>query len=136
VAAGALDVAAVLVFVAIGRSSHQHGVSPAGMASTVWPFLVGLAGGWAVARAWRRPFEVVPVGVIVWLSCVSVGMVLRVVAGQGTAAAFIAVALAFLGLELLGWRALARLRLRLRSPDRRHPGHGRPADVADPGQGH
>jgi hypothetical protein len=36
-------------------------------------------------------------------------MILRVVAGQGTAAAFIVVALAFLGLFLLGWRVLARL---------------------------
>jgi hypothetical protein len=36
-------------------------------------------------------------------------MILRVVSGQGTAVAFIAVALAFLGLFLLGWRLLARL---------------------------
>jgi hypothetical protein len=41
-------------------------------------------------------------------------MVLRVVAGQGTAAAFIAVALGFLGLELLGWRLLARTARRAR----------------------
>jgi hypothetical protein len=32
-------------------------------------------------------------------------MVLRVVSGQGTAFAFIIVALAFLGLLMLGWRA-------------------------------
>jgi hypothetical protein len=37
------------------------------------------------------------------------GMVLRVVAGQGTAAAFIGVTLAFLGLFMLGWRLLWRL---------------------------
>jgi hypothetical protein len=36
-------------------------------------------------------------------------MVLRVVAGQGTAFAFVVVALVFLGLFLLGWRALAPL---------------------------
>ena len=36
-------------------------------------------------------------------------MVLRVISGQGTAAAFIAVALVFLALFLLGWRLLARL---------------------------
>ena len=36
-------------------------------------------------------------------------MVFRVVSGQGTAPAFIGVALAFLGLFLLGWRLLARL---------------------------
>ena len=34
-------------------------------------------------------------------------MLLRVLAGQGTAPAFIGVALAFLGLFLLGWRAMA-----------------------------
>jgi FtsH-binding integral membrane protein len=44
-----------------------------------------------------------------WLGTVALGMVLRVVAGQGTAVAFIVVALVFLGLFLLGWRALARL---------------------------
>jgi hypothetical protein len=109
VVAGALDVAAVLIFVAIGRSSHEHGVTLSGMASTSWPFLAGLAVGWTVGRAWRRPLEIAPTAVIVWISCVAVGMVLRVVAGQGTAVAFVAVALAFLALELLGWRALARV---------------------------
>ena len=37
------------------------------------------------------------------------GMVFRVVSGQGTAPAFVGVALAFLGLFLLGWRMLSRL---------------------------
>jgi hypothetical protein len=37
------------------------------------------------------------------------GQVLRVVAGQGTAAAFVIVSLLFLGLFLLGWRLLARV---------------------------
>jgi Protein of unknown function (DUF3054) len=35
--------------------------------------------------------------------------VIRVLAGQGTAAAFIGVALAFLGLFLLGWRVVVRI---------------------------
>jgi Protein of unknown function (DUF3054) len=39
-------------------------------------------------------------------------MVLRVVSGQGTALAFIIVALAFLGLFLLGWRLCWRLAAR------------------------
>ncbi len=113
-----LDVAAVLVFVGIGRTSHDHGISLSGMASTSWPFLVGLAAGWVIGRAWRRPFELAPTGVVVWLFCVAVGMVVRVAAGQGTAVAFVAVALGFLALELLGWRALARVGSRLRQ-DRR-----------------
>jgi hypothetical protein len=36
-------------------------------------------------------------------------MGLRVAAGQGTAVAFVLVALAFLGLFLLGWRLVLRL---------------------------
>ena len=49
-----------------------------------------------------------PTGVIVWLCTVALGMILRVLAGQGTAAAFIVVALAFLGLFQLGWRVAWR----------------------------
>ncbi len=107
--AGTLDVVCILVFVVIGRSSHADGVTVAGVASTSWPFLAGAVAGWTTVRAWRQPMAIVPTGVVVWIACVTVGMVLRVVAGQGTAIAFVAVALAFLGMELLGWRALARL---------------------------
>jgi Protein of unknown function (DUF3054) len=107
--AAVLDVAAVLVFVVIGRASHNHGESVPGVASTAWPFLAGLGAGWLVARAWRRPMALVPAGIAAWLGTVAVGMVLRVVAGQGTAVSFIIVALCFLGLFLLGWRLLARI---------------------------
>ncbi len=103
-----LDVLCVLVFVVIGRASNADGESLGGIASTSWPFLCGLGAGWAAARAWRRPLGLVPAGVGAWLGTVAVGMVLRVVAGQGTAVAFVIVALAFLGLFLLGWRAVAR----------------------------
>jgi hypothetical protein len=102
-----LDCCCVLVFVIIGRASHTRGEGLAGIASTAWPFLGGLAGGWLAARAWRQPFRLWPAGVGAWLGAVALGMVLRVVSGQGTALAFIGVALAFLGLFLLGWRLLA-----------------------------
>ena len=105
-----LDGCCVLVFVIIGRASHTKGESLAGIASTAWPFLAGLAGGWLAARAWRRPLGLWPTGVSAWLGAVALGMVLRVVSGQGTAFAFVLVALAFLGLFLLGWRMLAGLR--------------------------
>ena len=104
-----LDVCCVLVFVIIGRASHTRGEAAGGIASTAWPFLAGLAVGWLAARAWRRPLALRPTGIAVWLCTVALGMVLRVVSGQGTALAFIVVALAFLGLFLLGWRLLARL---------------------------
>jgi hypothetical protein len=100
----AADVVAVLVFVAIGRSVHTGGVTVVGMASTAWPFLVGLTLSSSVvcARRWRVASLVV--GVTQVVTTVAIGMGLRVVAGQGTAAAFVFVALAFLGLMMLGWR--------------------------------
>jgi hypothetical protein len=102
-----LDVCCVVAFVTIGRASHHDGETIGGLASTAWPFLAGLAVGLLVTRAWRRPAAIVPAGLGVWLGAVAVGMLLRVAAGQGTAVAFIGVALAFLGLFLLGWRAVA-----------------------------
>lgn len=110
----AIDVCCVLVFVIIGRASHTKGESLAGVASTAWPFLAGLAGGWLLTAglaggAWRQPSRLWPGGVGAWLGTVVLGMVFRVVSGQGTAPAFIGVALAFLGLFMLGWRLLARL---------------------------
>jgi hypothetical protein len=104
-----LDVACVLIFVIIGRASHTKGESLAGIASTSWPFLTGLGLGWLASRAWRRPLAIRPPGLVVWLSTVAIGMILRVISGQGPAPAFIAVALAFLALFLLGWRLVARL---------------------------
>ena len=102
-----LDCCCVLVFVVIGRASHTKGEALAGIASTAWPFLAGLAGGWLAGRAWRRPYPLWPAGVSAWLGTVALGMMLRVVSGQGTAVRS-SWSLIFLGLFLLGWRLLAR----------------------------
>lgn len=101
----AIDVGWVVAFVLLGRSSHTEGETLAGVARTAWPFLVGLALGWVVVGAWRRPAALIPTGVAIWPVCVTVAMVLRAVSGQGVAGAFIGVAVAFVGLGLLGWRA-------------------------------
>ena len=110
-----LDLCCVLAFVIIGRARHDAagGESLGGIASTAWPFLAGLFLGWLGTRAWRRPAALAPSGVGAWLGAAGLGMVLRVAAGQGTAVAFVLVALAFLGLFLLGWRVVARLVWRL-----------------------
>jgi Protein of unknown function (DUF3054) len=102
-----LDAGCVAAFVLIGRASHAEGETLTGLARTAWPFLAGLAAGWLVTRAWRQP-AARPAEAGVWLSTVAIGMVLRAVDGQGAAAAFVLVALAFLGLFLLGWRFAAR----------------------------
>ena len=103
------DAALVLVFVLIGRHAHHVSGGLAGLVSIAWPFLAGLGIGELAARSWRRPAAIAPTGVIVWLSTVAGGMTLRVLAGQGTTIVFIAVALAFLGLFLLGWRVAVKL---------------------------
>jgi hypothetical protein len=107
-AAIAADCCAVLAFAIIGRHAHHHGDSLAGLWHTAWPFLAGLALGLTAARAWRRPLALAPAGLSAWLGAAGAGMVIRVLAGQGTAAAFIVVALAFLGLFVLGWRIVVR----------------------------
>jgi hypothetical protein len=107
--------------VVIGRHTHHDGDSLTGIWHTAWPFLAGLAIGLAAVRAWRRPLALLPSGLGAWLGAALAGMVIRVLAGQGTAAAFVAVTLAFLGLFVLGWRAVARVILGRRGRD------GRPA---------
>jgi hypothetical protein len=105
----ALDLVAVLVFVGIGRAVHAHGLSFDGLASTAWPFVTGLAVGWVAVTVAHRPPASLWSGALICGATVAVGMALRVVAGQGTAAAFVVVALCFLGAFLCGWRLLARL---------------------------
>jgi peptidoglycan/LPS O-acetylase OafA/YrhL len=102
-----VDAGCVVAFVALGRHTHHDGDSAAGIWHTAWPFLAGLAAGLIVVRYWRRPAAVWPAGLGAWLGAAAAGMAIRVAAGQGTAVAFIAVALAFLGLLLLGWRCMA-----------------------------
>ena len=105
----ALDCCGVLAFVVIGRHTHDDGDTLAGIWHTAWPFLAGLALGVLAVRGWRRPLAIVPAGLGAWLGAACAGMAIRVLAGQGTAAAFIVVALCFLAAFLLGWRLIARL---------------------------
>ncbi|MDE3082159.1 MAG: DUF3054 domain-containing protein [Acidobacteriota bacterium] len=103
-----VDLAAVIVFVAIGRAHHDHGDTWRGLTSTSWPFALGLAVAWLVVARRSRTGLDLRGGAVVVIITVAVGMLARVLAGQGTAFAFILVALAFLGLEMEGWRLIAR----------------------------
>ena len=114
-----LDALAVIVFIAIGRRSHDESGSVTGFLHSVWPFLVGAAVGWAIAAVVTRPRAFAPAtlwpaGVTVWVSTVVIGMLLRVASGQGTALAFCIVASIATAVLLLGWRAVAALVVRRR----------------------
>jgi len=96
------DASAVLLFVLLGRSSHQEGSVLAGTAAG---WLLLLAGG-------RRPGGPLPprsvrAGAVVLGATVAVGMAVRHLAGGGTTASFVVVATVFLAVFLLGWRAVA-----------------------------
>ncbi|MFC0316435.1 DUF3054 domain-containing protein [Gordonia phosphorivorans] len=104
------DFVAVIVFAAVGRSSHAEALSPSGVWETAWPFLVGAAVGWLIVGLLRRtPVALAPGGVIIWISTVVVGMVVRWATDSGTATAFIIVATVSTALLLLGWRLIARI---------------------------
>jgi hypothetical protein len=103
------DVLIVLLFAFVGRSSHAESVDLLGVLITAWPFAAGLAVGWFVIRAWRAPATLVPTGLGVWGVAVCLGLVLRLLSGQGNALGFVVVTTVVLGVGLLGWRLCTRL---------------------------
>jgi len=109
IAAAAADLILVLVFVLIGRGSHDEGFTLLGTLNTAWPFVTGLALGWLVSRAWRTPLSMRRTALPVWASTVVVGVLLRALSGQGVAVSFVIVTLLVLAAFLFGWRALAGL---------------------------
>lgn len=106
VAVGA-DLAAVLLFVVLGRRSHDEADGITSVLGVAAPFVIGLAVGWSASTtARRRPFAVAT-GAQVWLATVVVGVVLRWFAwDRGTAVSFIVVTALFLGFSIVGWRVV------------------------------
>jgi len=101
-----IDFLAILIFVLIGRDAHKHSFTIGGIASTLWPFAAGLLLSWLYLRLRHLDATSRRSGAIIVLATVTIGMILRVVSGQGTALTFIIVALIFLSLMLIGWREL------------------------------
>ncbi|SNC59936.1 Protein of unknown function [Kytococcus aerolatus] len=108
--AGVFDAGLIGLFTAIGRRSHEQGVTLTGVLETAWPFWAGAALGWvATAVTRRRAPRTIGDGLVVLLSTVVVGMALRQLTDQGTAWSFVVVTTLVLAAFLLGWRALAAL---------------------------
>jgi hypothetical protein len=115
-AALAADVAAVLVFAAIGRSSHQERLALLGLLGTAAPFLVGLLAGWGAGRLWRDPARPRS-GWWAVAGAAVVGLALRYLVTDRLPWTFVLVASLSLAVMLQSWRlvVLAVLHGRRRS---------------------
>ena len=101
------DVAAIVLFVILGRRSHhEDGTFLVGTLKVAAPFLIALGIGWIAARGWTTPSSPTT-GIIIWVITVVGGMLLRHFAfSRGTAVPFIIVTSAFTMAFLVGWRLL------------------------------
>jgi len=104
----ALDVVAVVVFVAAGRL--QHGASdafrPLGALNTLWPFIGGLVVAVLVAVVAAAGYAAMPTGAAVAVITAVCGLALRYASGQGIAVSFAVVSILVLAALMLGWRAV------------------------------
>jgi len=101
-------VLSVMVFVIIGRRSHDEGNAVIGVLNTAAPFLIGVGVAWLIVRAWRWPMAVLT-GLVVWPITLLVGMMCRnLIWGRDTPTSFVIVATIFLGVCFVGWRMAAR----------------------------
>lgn len=110
-----LDAILILIFIGLGRASHERGNSTLGLLETGWPFLAALAVSWVVSLAWRAPAAPIRTGLPLWIGTLVLGMILRALTGEGTALAFVLVAAGTIGVMLVGWRTLAEI-IRRRRP--------------------
>ncbi|TSA54118.1 MAG: DUF3054 domain-containing protein [Actinobacteria bacterium] len=107
-----VDIASVVLFVAIGRRNHDEGTAIDGIATVAAPFLIALVVAWLSSRAWKTPGSL-RTSVIVWLVTVFGGLELRrFVFDRGTATPFVIVATLVLGAFIVGGRYVLNLRLR------------------------
>jgi len=107
VVAFALDLVAVVAFVAIGRRSHEEDSGLGNLFEIAAPFLIGAAIAWAITRLWQQPFWSNR-AIVMWLITVAAGMVLRNLGfDRGTATSFVIVTTIVLGVFMLGWRGIA-----------------------------
>ena len=107
----AVDLVLVSIFALVGRRSHDESLTLIGWWSTAWPFLVGVLVGWGFAVAVRRQPGSFVGGLVVWVSTVLVGMLLRVLTGAGTALPFVVVATLVTGALLLASRVMPAQRM-------------------------
>lgn len=110
-----LDAIVVVSFVAVGRDSHGFVSDWEETLRVAAPFLIGLAVGIVVVRAWSAPTSLIT-GLALGIMTLAVGMLLRrIVWDDGTAVTFVIVTGAWLIGWMILWRLIAQGIRRLRS---------------------
>jgi hypothetical protein len=107
-----VDVVLVVLFAVAGRASHEEGLTAGGIWHTAWPFLAGLALGWAFLLVRRLRPGAWTSGLLLWATTLIGGMVLRVATDAGAATPFIVVATVVTGALLVGSRLLVGIAAR------------------------
>jgi hypothetical protein len=112
-ASSAADLAAVAIYVLVGRLSHDESVSAAGLLSTGWPFLIGIVGGYIGIALTRWPTLSLRGGAVITVKTFVIGLVLRYgVAEDATPFSFVVVTIVVLAVLMLGWRIVTLAVLR------------------------
>lgn len=110
-----LDALVVLSFVVVGRDSHGFVTEWQETVRVAAPFLIALALGIVVMRAWQRPLHLLT-GLGIGVVTLVMGMLLRrFVWDDGTATTFVVVTGGWIIGLMVGWRALVLVIGNLRS---------------------
>jgi hypothetical protein len=108
-----VDVAAIVLFAALGRRNHGEGTAAAGVLIVAAPFVAGWTVAWFATRLDRAPSSAGRALAALALA-LPIALVLRALTGRGDAPAFVVVATVFLGVTLVGRRWLVSVLARRR----------------------
>ncbi|WP_431709301.1 DUF3054 domain-containing protein [Glutamicibacter uratoxydans] len=105
----AIDVVLIVIFAILGRSEHEHALSPMGIIQTAGPFVIAYLIMVLISRPWVTINRIWPTGLLIWFGTVAVGLSLRIGFGATAAVPFIIVTALVLGLFLVGRRVITML---------------------------
>ncbi len=112
----AIDLAVVVVFVIVGRQTHDEGNAMAAAALTAAPFIIALAAGWLLSSFVRATTPLIEGGLIALITAGAGTFLRRVVFDEGIAFPFVLVTTGFLAAGMIGWRLLRTARSWSRIP--------------------